>query len=374
MAGIYIHIPFCRDACHYCDFHFTTDYSKADKMVDAICREISLRKSYLDQQKLNTIYFGGGTPSSLPVSKIEKIIKSIYANHPVSDQPEITLEANPDDLYPDYLKNIKKSGINRLSIGIQSFFDVDLQWMNRIHNATQANACIKLSQDAGFTNLNVDLIYGLPGQTIERWTNNIGKIIDLDVPHVSAYHLTYEPGTKLYYRKEKKKLEELAEDDSIRQFQILINQMNQAGLIHYEISNFAREGFFSKHNLGYWKQEPYIGIGPSAHSYNGISRQWNYPRNSSYIISMNKNQDYFDIESLNAEKQFHEYIMTSLRTMWGADLEYIKRNFGEMNYHHILKKSIQYISSGDMIRETDKIFLTDKGRLISDYIIQDLFL
>jgi len=374
MAGIYIHIPFCRDACHYCDFHFTINYSKTVEMVDAICREISLRKSYLDQQKLNTIYFGGGTPSSLPVSKIDKIIESVYANHPVSDQPEITLEANPDDLDPDYLKNLKKTGINRLSIGIQSFFDEDLEWMNRTHNATQAKACIDLSQSAGITNLNVDLIYGLPGQTNERWINNINRIIELDVPHVSAYHLTYEPGTQLYYRRKKRMLEELNEDDSISQFQVLISLLNQAGLIHYEISNFAREGYFSKHNMGYWKQEPYIGIGPSAHSYNGISRQWNYPRNRSYIISMNKNRDYFDIESLTTEKKFHEYIMTSLRTMWGADLEYIKRNFGEMHYHHILEKSVQFITAGDMIREANKITLTDKGRLISDFIIQDLFL
>ena len=374
MAGIYIHIPFCRDACHYCDFHFTISYSRADEMVDAICKEISLRKSYLDQQELSTIYFGGGTPSSLSVSKIAHIVDTVYANHPVSDQPEITLEANPDDLDPGYIRNIQKTGVNRLSIGVQSFINEDLEWMNRTHNANQAETGIDLCQKAGFTNLNIDLIYGLPGQTIEKWISNLNKVIELDVPHISAYHLTYEPGTALYYRKEKRKVEELKEDDSINQFQVLISQLKQAGFIHYEISNFAREGFFSKHNLGYWNQEQYIGIGPSAHSYNGISRQWNLPRNRSYILSMNESRDFFEIESLGVEKKFHEYIMTSLRTMWGADLEYIIRYFGEEHHHHILNKSNRYITTGDIVRENEKIILTDKGKLISDFIIQDMFL
>jgi oxygen-independent coproporphyrinogen-3 oxidase len=374
MAGIYIHIPFCRDACHYCDFHFAISYSKADEMVDAICREISLRKSYLDQQELNTIYFGGGTPSSLPVSKISQIIETVYANHPVSDQPEITLEANPDDLDPDYINNIQKAGVNRLSIGVQSFINEDLQWMNRTHNSSQAETCIGLCQKAGFSNLNVDLIYGLPGQTAEKWVSNINKIIELNVPHISAYHLTYEPGTVINYKKEKRKLEELNEDDSIEQFQVLISHLNRAGFIHYEISNFAREGFFSKHNLGYWNQEPYIGIGPSSHSYNGISRQWNHPRNRSYISSMHENRDFFEIEILTSDIKFHEYIMTSLRTKWGTDLDYIKRIFGDKHLNHILEKSYQYVISGDMIREEEKIILTDKGKLISDFIMQDMFL
>ena len=343
-------------------------------MVDAICREISLRKSYLDQQELSTIYFGGGTPSSLPVSKISQIIETVYANHPVSRQPEITLEANPDDLDPVYIKNIQKTGVNRLSIGVQSFINEDLQWMNRTHNASQAENCIDLCQKAGFYNLNVDLIYGLPGQTTKKWISNINKIIELDVPHISAYHLTYEPGTVINYKKEKRKLEELNEDDSVKQFQSLISHLNSAGFIHYEISNVAREGFFSKHNLGYWNQEPYIGIGPSAHSYNGISRQWNYPRNRSYISSMNESRDFFEIEILTSDIKFHEYLMTSLRTMWGADLDYIKRIFSDKHLNHILEKSYQYVISGDMIREKEKIILTNKGKLISDYIIQDMFL
>jgi oxygen-independent coproporphyrinogen-3 oxidase len=343
-------------------------------MVDAICHEIRLRKSYLDQEELQTIYFGGGTPSSLPVSKIEQIIEAVYANYSISDQPEITLETNPDDLTPDNLKSIKNTGVNRLSIGVQSFFDEDLQLMNRKHSAKQAEASIFNSREAGFTNLNMDLIYGLPGQNIEKWSSNIKNAIKLDVPHVSAYHLTYEPGTVFNYRKEKTMLKEVKEEDSINQFRVLTSHLKQAGYIHYEISNFSREGLFSKHNLGYWNQEHYIGIGPSAHSYNGVSRQWNHPRNRSYIISMSKNLDFYEIERLNPEKLFHEYIMTSLRTMWGADPEYIKNNFGKRHLNHILNRSKPFISAGDMVMEADKIILTDKGKLIADYITRYLFL
>lgn len=343
-------------------------------MVDAICLEIILRKSYLGLKELNTIYFGGGTPSSLPPSMIRQIIDTVYSNHPVADHAEITLEANPDDLVPGYLDEISKTGINRLSIGVQSFFDEDLLWMNRTHDAGQAFKCIELSREAGFSNLNVDLIYGLPDQTINNWSENIENIIKLDIPHVSAYHLTYEPGTVLNYRKEKKYISELDEETSINQYTLLVNRLKSSGFIHYEISNFAKKGFFSTHNLGYWNQQPYIGIGPSAHSYNGISRQWNYARNKSYIEAMNSGSDSFETELLDDKKRYHEYIMTSLRTIRGADLEYIKNNFNEEYLLHLVNKSKPYIVSGDIIRENNKLTLTENGKLISDHIIQDLFL
>jgi oxygen-independent coproporphyrinogen-3 oxidase len=374
MAGIYLHIPFCRSACNYCDFHFTTDLARSEDLIMSMAREVHLRKEYLDGIEIDTIYFGGGTPSFVKKEHIRFLINTIKKDFKISGNPEITLEANPEDLNPDYLHDLLNFGINRLSIGVQSFFDDDLKFMNRAHNAAQAKKSIKEARSAGFKNINVDLIYGFQGLSDNKWMINIDTVIDFHVEHLSAYHMTYEPSTILYYRKLKERISEISENESLKQFTELCDKMKSAEYIHYEISNFALDGYYSRHNSGYWKQIPYLGIGPSAHSYNGKTRQWNVAKNMSYIKGIARNEDYFETEELNLSARYHDYVMTSLRTIWGADGGYILDEFGSEFYDHFIKMSTGFINSGDLVQKESKYYFTDKGMLISDFIIKKLFI
>jgi oxygen-independent coproporphyrinogen-3 oxidase len=374
MAGIYLHIPFCRNACYYCDFHLTTDPGRSKEMIMAMAREIILRKDYLGGLNISTIYFGGGTPSFIKYELICILLETILKNFKIGKDPEITLEANPEDIKSGYLSDLLKIGINRISIGVQSFFDDDLRFMNRVHNAAQAIRSIKEARNAGFKNINLDLIYGIPGLTEKKWIKNIETAIDFHVEHLSAYHLTYEPSTVLYYRKIKNRFSEISEKESIKQFSALCEKMKSAQYIHYEISNFAKDGYYSKHNSGYWKQVPYIGIGPSAHSYNGKSRQWNFPRNMSYIRAINNDGVFYETEVLDQKERYHDYIMTTLRTIWGTDKEFILKEFGQEFYDHFVKSAAGFIKSGELVHEKGIYYLTDRGMWISDFIVRKLFI
>jgi oxygen-independent coproporphyrinogen III oxidase len=328
MAGIYIHIPFCRKACNYCNFHFSTSTKLQKDFTDALLKEISLQKNYLFEH-VATVYFGGGTPSILPSEDIDSILKKLKDTFQVDVDAEITLEANPDDITATKLAEWKAIGINRLSIGIQSFFEEDLRWMNRAHNAKQAVECIELAQQSGFDNLTIDLIYGTPSLTDEHWKYNVQKAIELNIPHLSCYALTVEPRTALEKMIEQKKIENVNTEKQARHFEMLMQWIQLAGYEHYEISNFAKPGFKSKHNSSYWQGKSYLGLGPSAHSFNGSSRQWNVANNALYIQSLNKGAVPFEIEVLTKEQQLNEYIMTSLRTMEGLSLKKVTDEFGE---------------------------------------------
>jgi oxygen-independent coproporphyrinogen-3 oxidase len=316
MAGIYIHIPFCKQACHYCDFHFSVNRETSDRMVNAIIRELQLRKDYLADHSIHTIYFGGGTPSLLAPADLEKIFSALHAHFQIDNQAEITLEANPDDLSGEKISSLKKTPINRLSIGIQSFFEDDLKWMNRAHTASQSTDAVKLAQDAGFNNISIDLIYGLPGSTDHGWEENLERAFALNVQHLSCYCLTVEPRTALATFIKNGKSPGINEDQAARQFEILMQRAKDGGWKHYEISNFCRDNYFSRHNTSYWSGEKYLGLGPSAHSFNGLTRQWNISHNLQYIQGIEKDVVPAEVETLTSIQRLNEYIMTSLRTMW----------------------------------------------------------
>jgi len=373
MNGIYIHIPFCKKVCYYCDFHFTVSLHQKGELIDSIVKEIELRESYLSTNKIDTIYFGGGTPSVLQVREIEKILNQIHKFFLLEDNAEITLEANPDDLNVTYLNDLKLLGINRLSIGVQSFFDEDLKWMNRRHNAEEAVRSIKISQDRGFNNLNVDLIYGIPNLTNERWSQNLNSIINLHVPHLSAYHLSIEPKTVFGYYKRKGRLKEIGEEESLLHYEILTKTMASNGYLHYEISNFCKDGQIARHNTNYWKLGNYLGVGPSAHSFNGISRQWNIAVNSSYIKSLGKDETCFDMEVLTETDRFNDYLLTGLRTMWGIDRNEIMKAFG-VKYLESLEKGLAKFKDTDYFQsDSEKLRLTEQGMFVSDKILSELF-
>lgn len=374
MPGIYIHIPFCRKACLYCDFHFATSISYFDEMLNAIVKELEIRRDYFGHQSVSSIYLGGGTPSLLKQSHLARLLETIYLNYNVKSNPEITLEANPEDISSLFIKGIVKLGINRLSIGIQSFFDEDLRFMNRIHDSAQAEESITVAREGGIGNLNIDLIYGFPGLSDEKWRINLEKFIRYDLEHLSAYQLTFEPGTIFYHRKRKRRIDEHDEQVSLDQFKTLIKIMKSERYLHYEISNFAKEGFISVHNSGYWQAKKYIGIGPSAHSYNGYERRWNISKNMSYIKGVNTETGYFICETLDTKIKYHDYVITSLRTMWGTDLLYILTTFGKEYYNHFIQSAEKYLKKGELIKKENKIYLTEKGIFISDHIIRDLFI
>ena len=371
-AGIYLHIPFCKKACHYCNFHFSTSMRHTSEMIDAILLEIELRKDYLENLPIASIYFGGGTPSVLETAAIHQILEKIEQFHEVLPDAEITLEANPDDLTTTKLQQLSETRINRLSIGIQSFFDRDLEYMNRAHNAEEAKSCIANAQKAGFHNLTVDLIYGTPTMSNEDWATNLQTVFDLNIPHVSCYCLTVEPKTALEHFVKTGKSEAVDEEQVAEQFQVLIDEMTKHGYLHYEISNFAKPNFFAVHNGNYWKGKQYLGIGPSAHSFNGHSRQWNVAHNAQYIKSLKQNALNFEVEDLTQKDIFNEYIMTGLRTIWGVDLNKIE-SFGLEVKAHFIEKSITYLQQSLMIQEGKHYKLTSKGRLLSDGIISELF-
>lgn len=374
MSGIYIHIPFCKQACHYCDFHFSTSLKNKEVLVNSILTEIDLKNNYLADKIIQTIYFGGGTPSLLSEKELFQILEKIYKQYHVSNDVEITLECNPDDLSDEKLKELKRLEINRLSIGLQSFDEEELIWMNRAHNAKQSESSVKRAQDRGFENITIDLIYGSKFSNLNNWKKTLDKVIALQVPHISSYNLTIEEKTKLGHDLKTKK--ELAIDDekSSELFLEMIERLEKNNFIHYEISNFAKEGFFSKHNSNYWKGKHYIGLGPSAHSFDGVSRQWNIANNNLYIKYISeKSNEYFEKEILTEKERFNEYILTSLRTIWGIDLNYLKTNFDSDFVNNFLRQIKNYIQQ-DLILVKDTTYsLTEKGKLLADKISIDLF-
>lgn len=373
MAGIYIHIPFCRRACHYCNFHFSTSLQLKNEFIEALVKETELQKDYLKGQPVNTIYFGGGTPSILPISDLQLLIESLKKYFTVISEAEITLEANPDDIDDEKLQEWKSSGINRFSIGIQSFVDEDLQWMNRVHDSRQAIRSVKKVQDAGFDNFTIDLIYGTPTLTDEQWKANLEKAIELNVPHLSCYALTVEPRTALDTMIRQHKKEDIDTEKQAKQFSILLDMAEQAGYEQYEISNFAKPGFRSRHNSSYWQQEHYLGLGPSAHSYNGISRQWNVSNNALYIQSIKTEKLPFEMEELTEKQKLNEYIMTALRTIEGIDINYVNEKWKMKNEESLLARFNKYILSGKGEMKNGKLVLTKEGKFLADGIAADLF-
>ncbi len=375
MAGIYIHIPFCKKKCNYCNFFSSIALKKKSEFIDALLKEIEIQKNYLNKETIKTIYFGGGTPSLLSQDEINKIIDKLHKYHTIDKNAEITLEANPDDLTKNKIKNLKNTSVNRLSIGVQSFFDQDLTFLSRIHNAKQSYNAIKYSQDAGFDNLNIDLIYAIPNLSNKNWKENLNISFSLQIPHISSYNLTVEDKTLLYLFIKKNKLSPVSEQQSIEQYKILLKLMEKNNYIHYEISNFCKKDRLSKHNTNYWLHKKYLGLGPCAHSFNIISRQWNIANITKYIQSMQNQTKTFEKEILSLNQKYNEYILTSLRTMWGCDIDFIKNNYGKKYYNNFLKESLQYIknNSPQMNRIKNIFFLTQNGELFADKIASDLF-
>ncbi|MDM1369865.1 radical SAM family heme chaperone HemW [Myroides marinus] len=372
MAGIYIHIPFCKQACHYCDFHFSTSLKKKEEMLSSIKRELFLRKDELEGEIIETIYFGGGTPSILEVDEINTMIQSVYDLFEVIDAPEITLEANPDDLDSATLHKLAESRVNRLSIGIQSFDEADLKMMNRAHNSTEAIQCLEIATTL-FDNISIDLIYGIPNMSNERWLSNVQRILDLGIPHISCYALTVEERTALNKLIKKGVIPSPEEEVAHQHFMLLIETLRANGYIHYELSNFAKPGYYSKNNSAYWLGKKYLGIGPSAHSFDGVHRSWNIANNSLYIKDIAEDKLPLEIEELSLTDRYNEYIMTGLRTIWGVDLNRMKREFGEVYYDYLVRLSSSFIEEELMKKESDILTITDKGKFLSDGIASDLF-
>ena len=373
MAGIYIHIPFCKRACHYCNFHFSTTLAHKDRMILSIQKEIDLRVE-LHKTPIETIYFGGGTPSILDPQQIENLLNKIKDSFHVSMDAEITLEANPDDVTPEKALAWKTIGINRFSIGIQSFFEEDLIWMNRAHTSTQSRNCIGIIQSAGFTNFSIDLIYGTPGQSLERWINNLEIAFDYNIPNLSCYALTVEEGTALEHMIKAKKKENTNSDIQSTHFKMLVEKSKEAGFIHYEISNFAKPGNESRHNKSYWAGTSYHGFGPAAHSYDGLKRTWNISNNIAYIESIEGNSIPVEMEILSEEDKLNEYIMTSLRCAAGINKHHITRQWGEGQLTRIESEIDLYIQLGRVIADENAFRLTDEGKFFADGIASSLFL
>ena len=373
MPGIYIHIPFCKQACHYCNFHFSTSTKAKNDFLEALLKEIVFQKGYLQTNLVETIYFGGGTPSLLTSEELQSIMQALNKQFNIASNAEITLEANPDDITLEKLEAWKNSSINRLSIGVQSFFEEDLLWMNRAHNAQQAIDCIEDARKIGFYNLTIDLIYGTPTLTDEKWQHNVQLAIDLKIPHVSCYALTVETKTALHNMIKKKTVPNVKNEDQARQFLLLMDWLLDAGYEHYEISNFAKPGWRSRHNSAYWQGKHYIGLGPSAHSFNGYSRQWNIANNALYIQSLQRNEMKFEIEILSTAQKVNEYIMTSLRTMEGLDLQKISNEFNENTSSTLKRKSEKFLKQQLMKIDNNHLQLTNEGKLFADGIAADLF-
>ena len=373
MAGIYIHIPFCKQKCHYCNFYSVASLKYRKPLIDTLKQEIVLQKDWLEGETVETIYLGGGTPSILSAIETGDLLDTIFSNYDVDNDAEITLEANPDDLGFKQLGILRTLGINRLSIGVQSFQDNDLFYLNRVHNASQALTSIKDAQDQGFNNLSIDLIYGIPTLTDDNWVLNLETFSKLDIPHLSAYALTVEPKTALDILIKKGKYQNVDDARMVAHFSILCNEMEKKGIKHYEISNFGKEGYYSKHNIGYWNGNKYLGIGPSAHSFNGNTRQWNVSNISKYIESIRSGIVPFETEHLSADQKYNEYVLTSIRTMWGTDIELIKHRFGVVYANHFTHEIKDHLHNGMVILSNNCAFLTKKGKLFADKISSDLF-
>ena len=372
MSGIYIHIPFCKQACHYCDFHFSTSLKKKSELVSALQNELVLRKNELPNEPIKTIYFGGGTPSLLNLEELTAIFKTIYTEFTIAENPEITLEANPDDLSEEKINELANSKINRLSIGVQSFFEEDLKLMNRAHNAEEALNSIKLARSK-FDNISVDLIYGIPGMSNERWQKNIQILLDLDIPHISSYALTVEPNTALQKFIEKGKIKPVDDAAAAQHFETLRTVLKNAGFEHYEFSNYGKPGYFSQNNTAYWLGKPYLGIGPSAHSYDGNSRKWNIANNTLYIKAIERSELPLEVEELSITDRYNEYIMTRLRTYFGVDLVEVESEFGKEYLEYLKEQSVVLFEKEFLRIENDVMHITEKGTFLSDGIAADLF-
>jgi oxygen-independent coproporphyrinogen-3 oxidase len=371
MAGIYVHIPFCRRACHYCDFHFTTNLKNSIELVDAILKEIEIRKDYLENEPIKTIYFGGGTPSLLPTTEIARVLESIRALQNVNSEIELTLEANPEDLSAEKLKELRSIGVNRLSLGTQSFIDAELKWMNRMHTADQAKRVIRSAQELGYDNISIDLIFGLPDQTTDQWQFNIIEALKLDVQHISSYGLTVEPKTVLSNRIKKGTQKPPEDTIAATSFQMNMQQLPAAGFEHYEISNFAKNGFISQHNSSYWLGEKYLGIGPSAHSYNGTQRLWNIRSNAAYITRTKLGRDFNETETLSKTDRLNEEIMIGLRTKWGIQRSNLDLIDTEAWNHLLISAHLQ--PSDNLEITEDRIRLTQSGKMKADLLASELF-
>lgn len=376
MSGIYIHIPFCKQACHYCDFHFSTSLKKKDELVGALVKELELRKDEFRNQVIHTIYFGGGTPSLLSIEELRLLIVEVYKHYEVTANPEITLEANPDDLFDSTSKSIFEQyisiGINRLSIGIQSFFEEDLKLMNRAHNAEEAQKCLE-EATLHFDNISVDLIYGIPGLTNERWLQNIETALAFNIPHISSYALTVEPKTALDTFIKRGIIKNVDDDLAQEQFHLLIEKLESVGFIHYELSNFGKSDYFSRNNSAYWQGKPYLGVGPSAHSFDGKHRGWNIRNNTKYIKSLDENILPLEIETLSITDKYNEYVMTGLRTIWGVSIEKVEKEFGIEYKKYLLEQSQKHILEHLLYLDDSKLLVTKKGKFLSDGIASDLF-
>jgi len=373
MAGIYIHIPFCKQKCHYCNFYSSVSHNHKDDFLKSLQVEIEQQKDYLLGEEILTVYFGGGTPSLLKREEIERIIRHLNKTFHISKNAEYTLEVNPDDLSEDKSKELIDAGINRLSIGVQSFFDGDLKYLNRVHSANQAHRAIEGALKSGFNNLTIDLIYGIPTLSSENWMKNLNQFFNYSLPHLSAYALTVEPKTPLHVLIEKNKISGIDEQNMVEHFKILLDQTKVHDFIHYEISNFSKAGYYSKHNSLYWLGGNYLGLGPSAHSYNGISRQWNYSSLSKYLKLDDLNEVVYEKEVLTKQQKYNEYVMTSIRTVWGCNLDYIFKAFGEEYQQYCKKSAKPYLDSKKLQLNGNILLLTDDGKLFADGITADLF-
>ncbi len=370
--GLYIHIPFCKQACHYCDFHFSTSLNKKGDLVNAICEELFLRKNEMEG-KVETIYFGGGTPSLLTSEELKQIFDSIDANYTLIENPEITLEANPDDLTLQKIELLAKSPINRLSIGIQSFFGADLKLMNRAHNANEALECVKHANKY-FGNISIDLIYGIPGMSLERWVENLEIVLELDIPHLSCYALTVEPRTALKSLIEKGKVPPVDEEVAKEHYEILLEITEKAGFKNYEFSNFGKLGFQSRNNTAYWEGKSYLGIGPSAHSYDGKCRSWNIANNTKYIKAIQAGILPSEKEILSKKDKYNEYIMTALRTEKGVSLDKIERDFGAEFLEYVTAQAYKSQKKNLMVMEGQHLKITKNAKFLGDGIASDLFM
>lgn len=374
MAGLYIHIPFCKKRCIYCDFYSTTQIEQKKRYVQAVCQEMEIRSGYLKEELIDTIYIGGGTPSQLSGEELQLLFSTIFQNFKVKPEAEITIEANPDDLSEDYLKQLNELPINRLSMGIQTFDDRKLKLLNRRHTAQQALDAVHRCHNLGFENISIDLIYGLPGETVEEWEKDLDTALSLPITHLSSYHLMYEEGTPLWKLWKEHEVKEVEEDQSVLFFEKLITHTREAGFRHYEISNFCKPGYHSRHNSSYWKGIPYLGCGAAAHSYDGESRQWNVADLELYIKSIEKRQLDFEKENLTLEMRYNEYVMTGLRTSEGFSLTHVQNHFGTRFVNYARKMAQSHILQGTLDIEDDRIKLSHQGIFISDGIMSDLMI
>lgn len=372
MAGIYLHVPFCKTRCIYCDFYSTTRSELRERYIQALCRELEMRRDYLQGEPIETIYFGGGTPSQLSAEEFAKIFATLEQTFDLEHCREITLEANPDDLTPEYLQTLSLLPFNRISMGIQTFDDPTLKLLKRRHDASQALRAVEACRKAGFQNISIDLIYGLPGETLERWEHDLQQAISLNVEHISAYHLIYEEETPIYKMLKQHQVSEVDEESSVSFFSLLIDRLAEAGYEHYEISNFCRPGKYSQHNTAYWQGVKYLGCGPSAHSFDGETREWNSSSIDQYIKGMNEELRPYETEQRDIPTRYNEFILTSLRTMWGLPLERLQQEFGEELTRYCLRMADEHLQNGTLTQRNGALCLTREGIFVSDGIMSDL--